>query len=574
MGIIFFISLFFNILLVFIKDKKTKSLVFCGILAILSLSLNKLSLIFILLSILLITINIKYNWNSNNYSREFILLLFLLLTILIGLFTAEDLILFYVFFEFTLIPIFILIGVQGSRAERVKASFYFFLYTFTGSIVMLLSIIKIYILTGTTNFFFLSYIHMPMKYQIWFFMAFFLSLAVKIPMVPFHIWLPQAHVEAPMAGSVLLAGILLKLGGYGFIRFNLMFPDAAILLSPLFLMLSLMAIIYGALITCRQSDMKRLIAYSSVSHMGMVTFGVFTCSWEGFMGSIVMMLAHGFSSAALFILVGLMYSRLGTRVIKYYKGLTLTMPLLSSIFFIMILANIGFPLTINFIAECLIILTSIKYTSLINPLIIGAGMFLSVIYSFFLYNRVFFGYNSTIIRTRDLCHLETYGLVLLGLIVLIYGLWTKAYCAPPMELPELPKKPPIILPHVIIEVGEASTSQAINDPDSLNKSSTVKDESSGKKNKSSKSALIRKLIRDRLELTIERDELRDRENSQIIHKDMKIEELTRVNKHLNSVIERMIQEHGKEIRGMVIVGISGALAFTTYLSYTVYKFWI
>lgn len=275
------------------------------------------------------------------------------------------------------------------------------------------------------------------------------------------------------------------------------------------------------------------------------------------MGSIVMMLAHGFSSAALFILVGLMYSRLGTRVIKYYKGLTLTMPLLSSVFFIMILANIGFPLTINFIAECLIILTSIKYTSLINPLIIGAGMFLSVIYSFFLYNRVFFGYNSTIIRTRDLCHLETYGLVLLSLIVLIYGLWTKAYCIPPIELPELPQKPqtsqtPIILPHVIIEVG---TDQAINNPDLSNKSSIVK-----------------KLIRQTLELTIERDELRDRENSHIIHQDMKIEELTKVNEYLSNTIDRMTQEHGREIRGIVMMGISGAMVFTGYLSYTVYKF--
>jgi NADH:ubiquinone oxidoreductase subunit 5 (subunit L)/multisubunit Na+/H+ antiporter MnhA subunit len=234
----------------------------------------------------------------------------------------------------------------------------------------------------------------------------------------------------------------------------------------------------------------------------------------------------------------------------------------------MILANIGFPLTINFIAECLIILTSIKYTSLINPLIIGAGMFLSVIYSFFLYNRVFFGYNSTIIRTRDLCHLETNGLVLLGLIVLIYGLWTKAYCAPPMELPELPKKPqkpPIILPHVIIEVDEAGTSQAINDPESLYKSSTVKDESSTKENKS---ALIKKLMRDTVELTIERDELRDRVNSQINHQ----VELTRVNKHLNDIIEGMIQYHGTEVRRLVTMGISGALVFTTYLSYTVYKF--
>ena len=427
MGVIFFISLFFNILLVFIKDKKTKSLIFCSILAILSLSLNKLSLIFILLSILLITLSIKYNWNSTNYSKEFILLLFLLLTILIGLFTTEDLILFYVFFEFTLIPIFILIGVKGSRAERVKASFYFFLYTFTGSIVMLLSIIKIYILTGTTNFFFLSYAYMPMKYQIWFFVSFFLSLAVKIPMVPFHIWLPQAHVEAPMAGSVLLAGILLKLGGYGFIRFNIMFPDAAILISPIFLLLSLIAIIYGALITCRQSDMKRLIAYSSVSHMGMVTFGVFTNSWEGFMGSIVMMLAHGFSSAALFILVGLMYSRLGTRIIKYYKGLTLTMPLFSSIFFFMTLANIGFPLTVNFIAECLIILSAIKYTSLINPLIIGGGMFLGVVYSFFLYNRVFFGYGSTHTRSRDISKKEGCGILLLVLLIIEKGLRTNTY---------------------------------------------------------------------------------------------------------------------------------------------------
>lgn len=412
------------IYLILFKNKKKASLIF--LLTFITYywhTLDKLSLFFIILSVLLVIIVYVYNWGNYSFDKEFIILMYLLTLILIGVFIVKDLIYFYILFEFTLIPIFILIGVQGSK-EKIKASFYFFIYTFSGSVLMLISIIKIYILTGTTNFFFLYYVNLPENLQFFFFLSFFLSLAVKIPMVPVHIWLPQAHVEAPMAGSVLLAGILLKLGGYGFLRFNMLFPIAVNYLSPYIILLSLVSIIYGALISCRQSDMKRLIAYSSVSHMGMVTLAIFTNSYLGFISSTYMMLAHGFTSSALFILVGLLYSRFNSRVLKYYKGLTACMPIFSIIFFIMTLSNIGFPLTFNFKAELLILCTSIKYCQLVVTLLIGLGLVIGLVYSFYLFIRIFFGSLSILNYPRDLNLIETYPLSILLLVIIIMGINT------------------------------------------------------------------------------------------------------------------------------------------------------
>jgi len=227
-----------------------------------------------------------------------------------------------------------------------------------------------------------------------------------------------------MAGSVLLAGILLKLGGYGFLRFNMLFPIAVNYLSPYIILLSLVSIIYGALISCRQSDMKRLIAYSSVSHMGMVTLAIFTNSYLGFISSTYMMLAHGFTSSALFILVGLLYSRFNSRILKYYKGLTTCMPIFSIIFFIMTLSNIGFPLTFNFKAELLILCTSIKYCQLIITLLVGLGLIIGLVYSFYLFIRIFFGSLSILNYPRDLTLIETYPLTILLLIIVIMGINT------------------------------------------------------------------------------------------------------------------------------------------------------
>nr|WJJ70033.1 NADH dehydrogenase subunit 4 [Forskalia sp.] len=412
------------IYLILSKEKKKTSLIFQLILLIYFWHiLDKLSLFFVMLSILLIITTYVYNWNNNNFSKEFIILLYLLSLILIGVFIVEDLIYFFILFEFALVPIFLLIGVLGSEGAS-KAAFYFFLYTFSGSVLMFASIVKIYSLTGSTNFFFLYYVNLPENLQFYFFLAFLLSLAVKTPMVPVHIWLPQAHVEAPMAGSVLLAGILLKLGGYGFLRFNLLFPAAVVHLAPYVILLSLISIVYGALTAVRQSDMKRLIAYSSVSHMGMATLAIFTNSYIGFVSSTYMMLAHGFTSASLFILVGLLYHRYNSRILKYYKGLTSCMPIFSIIFFIMTLANIGFPLTFNFKAELLVLCATINYCPIIVALLVGFSLVIGLLYSFYLFIRINFGSLGLLTTPRDLTLLEFYPLSILVLLVFFFGMNT------------------------------------------------------------------------------------------------------------------------------------------------------
>nr|QJS34628.1 NADH dehydrogenase subunit 4 [Stauropathes cf. punctata NB-2020] len=386
------------------------------------LAVDGISLFFLILTALLTPICILISWNSIRYLlKEFLLCLLFLEVLLMGVFSALDLLLFYVLFEGILIPMFLLIGIWGSREEKVRASYYFFFYTFIGSVFMLLGIFQLYSSTGTTDYQTLLNIKLPASTQKWIFAGFFLSLAVKVPQIPFHIWLPQAHVEAPVSGSVILAGILLKLGGYGFLRFSWpILPAASEYFAPLIITLSILAIIYGSLTTCRQVDFKRLIAYSSVAHMGLVTLGLFTHTVEGMVAAVFMMLAHGLVSSALFIAVTYLYERHHTRLIKYYRGVTITMPIFAVIMLVLTLTNMGIPLSCNFVAEFFSLLAAFEYNLGIGALA-ASGMVWSAAYSLYLYNRICFGNASNyLLFARDLNRREV--LAISPLVVLIFGL--------------------------------------------------------------------------------------------------------------------------------------------------------
>ena len=388
------------------------------------LGLDGISIFFIGLSVLLIPICILMSTNSiKKLKKEFLICLIIILLLLIGVFSILDILGFYILFEGVLIPMFLIIGIWGSREEKIKAAFYFFFYTLVGSLLMLLSIFKIYSIFGTTNYQTLILLDIPDQLQFLLFMGFFASMAVKVPMVPFHIWLPQAHVEAPIAGSILLAGILLKLGGYGFIRFSFsLFPIASEYFSPIIILMSLLAIIYASLTTFRQTDIKRFIAYSSVAHMGLVTLSIFTHSIEGLIAAITMMLAHGLVSSGLFMTSSILYVRHHSRIIKYYKGLTTTMPIFSIITLILILANISFPMTFNFIAEFFSILAGFNYSIKVG-IISCAGALFSTIYALYYFNRVYFGSLSIHLKhTRDLSMFEFQGFFPIILITLVLGI--------------------------------------------------------------------------------------------------------------------------------------------------------
>jgi len=399
--------------------------------------LDGISLFFVVLTTFLVPICLLASWDTILILRKEYLLCFIGMEfLLMGVFTVLDLLGFYIFFEAVLIPMFLIIGVWGAREEKIRASYYFFFYTLVGSVLMLLSIFYIYLITGSTDYLTLLNYSIDESLQTIIFLCFFASLAVKIPMFPFHIWLPLAHVEAPVAGSVILAGILIKLGAYGFIRFSLpLLPEGCEFFAPLVLTLACLAIVYASLTTLRQTDLKRVIAYSSVSHMGVVMLSIFSFSVIGVEGSIFLQLAHGLVSSALFIVVTLLYERHHTRIIKYYRGVTVTMPLYSLMFFILTLANIAVPLSANFVGEFLSLLAVFQ----VNPfltIVSCAGVILSAGYALFLYNRVCFGSMSVYIKhsvySRDLTRREFLVLLPLVFLTLVLGVYPNL-CLEPMH---------------------------------------------------------------------------------------------------------------------------------------------
>jgi len=358
----------------------------------LTLGLDGISLFFLLLTTLLIPICILISWNGITYKVKEYLIAFLLLEFfLIGTFCILDLLLFYIFFESVLIPMFLIVGIWGSRERKILASYYFFLYTLLGSVLMLLSILYIYFQVGTTDYeILLTFSFSDFEQKIlWF--TFFIAFAAKVPMVPVHLWLPEAHVEAPTAGSVILAGVLLKLGTYGFIRFSIpLLPKASFYFSPLVYTIAVIGIIYTSFTAIRQSDFKRIIAYTSIAHMNLVMLGIFSFNIIGIEGAIFQSLSHGFVASALFLIIGIVYERYHTRLVKYYGGLANTMPLYITIFLFFTLANISFPGTSSFVGEFLILAGSFK--SNINITFLGAtGVIIGGCYSLWLFNRIAFG---------------------------------------------------------------------------------------------------------------------------------------------------------------------------------------
>jgi NADH-quinone oxidoreductase subunit M len=356
------------------------------------MGIDGISLFFVLLSTLLTPICVLSSWEAvRERVKEYMVAFLVLETFMVGLFCALDLALFYVFFEGVLIPMFLIIGVWGGK-RRVYAAFKFFLYTFLGSVLMLLAIIAIYWQAGTSDLpTVLEKTQLSFQWQFWLWLAFFASFAVKVPMWPIHTWLPDAHVEAPTAGSVILAGVLLKLGGYGFIRFSVtLFPEATQYFAPLIFGLSVVAVIYTSLVALVQEDMKKLIAYSSVAHMGLVTIGIYIMNMQGVQGSIFQMLSHGIVSAALFLCVGVVYDRMHTREIDAYGGLVHRMPRYAFVFMFFTLASIGLPGLSGFIGEFLVLLGAFKANTWV-AFLAATGLILGAAYALWLYRKIIFG---------------------------------------------------------------------------------------------------------------------------------------------------------------------------------------
>ena len=389
------------------------------------LGVDGISMLFVILTTFLMPLCVLASWNSiQTRLRDYMIAFLILETLMIGVFVSLDIVLFYVFFEAGLIPMFIIIGVWGGK-RRVYASFKFFLYTLLGSVLMLLAIMAMYWQAGTTDITKLLEFDFPVSMQTWLWLAFFASFAVKMPMWPVHTWLPDAHVEAPTAGSVILAGVLLKLGGYGLIRFSLaMFPVASAEFAPYVFALSAIAIVYTSLVAMMQTDIKKLIAYSSVAHMGFVTMGIFAANEQGVQGAIFQMLSHGLISGALFLCVGVVYDRMHTREIAAYGGLVNNMPKYAVAFMIFTMANVGLPGTSGFVGEFLVLI-GVFQVSTWTALFATTGVILSAAYALWLYRRVVFGAleKENLKALLDLSSREKIILYPLVALVLLFGVY-------------------------------------------------------------------------------------------------------------------------------------------------------
>ena len=387
--------------------------------------IDGISILFILLTTLITPLCIISINNSINFRlKEFLIAILVMESLMIGVFCSLDLIIFYLFFEGGLIPMFLIIGIWGGE-RRVYSAFKFFLFTLLGSILMLIAIITIYWTAGTTDVTKLYDLGIDLKYQNLLWLAFFSSFAVKTPMWPVHTWLPDAHVEAPTAGSVILAAILLKLAGYGFIRFSIgLFPNASDFFTPLIYFLSLIAIVFISLVALMQEDMKKLIAYSSVAHMGFVTLGIFTLTQQGIEGSIIQMISHGLVSAALFVCVGVLYDRNHSRMISDYGGIVSIMPKYAIVFMIFTLAAIGLPGTSGFVGEFLILMGAFQKSFLVAA-IASLGVILAAAYMLWLYKRVVFGnlVNKKILKMPDLNKSEIFILWSLAIPTVFFGFY-------------------------------------------------------------------------------------------------------------------------------------------------------
>ena len=389
------------------------------------IGVDGISILFIVLTAFITPICILSAINSIKFRiKDFLIALLLMETLMIGVFCSLDLVIFYLFFEGGLIPMFLIIGVWGG-ARRVYSAFKFFLFTLLGSVLMLIAIISIYWISGTTDLVQLLNFKILEKHQYILWLAFFSSFAVKMPMWPFHTWLPDAHVEAPTAGSVILAAILLKMAGYGFIRFSIgLFPVATDFFSNFIFYLSIVAIIYTSLVALAQEDMKKLIAYSSVAHMGFVTIGIFTLNQQGLEGSIIQMISHGLVSAGLFLCVGVVYDRYGSRMISSYGGLVNILPKYAFLFMIFVLGGLGLPGTSGFIGEFLILVGVFKVNYIV-AILATTGVVLAAAYMLWLYRRVVFGkiINSNLKKMKDLNLLEIYMLFPLAFLTVLFGFY-------------------------------------------------------------------------------------------------------------------------------------------------------